>query len=176
MLFLKKKWHSSVNALLLIFMVMLGLYLFDDNIGLFSTLSAMFGSAETAVRNSDMPQFEWSWQLGLLGGVFFGSFCGALINGSFKLVLVLEDAGGFAGKVFKSVFYSLFSGFLVMLGAIMAGDVLLGQIAGAMEISAASWFFLVFALITAGITALFIERRKQGGSADSGTKDKGAQK
>ena len=90
MLFLKKKWHSSVNALLLIFMVMLGLYLFDDNIGLFSTLSAMFGSAETAVRNSDMPQLEWSWQLGLLGGVFFGSFCGALINGSFKLVLALE--------------------------------------------------------------------------------------
>ena len=46
MLFLKKKWNSSVNALLLIFMVMLGLYLFDDNIGLFSTLSALFGSAE----------------------------------------------------------------------------------------------------------------------------------
>ena len=174
MLFLKKKWHSSVNALLLVFMVMLGLYLFDDNIGLFSTLSAMFGSAEAAVRNAESPGIEWSWQLGLLGGVFFGSFCGALINGSFKLVLALEDAGSFSGKVFKTVFYSLFSGFMVMLGAIMAGDILLGQVAAAMEISAAAWFFLTFALITAGITALFIERR-QSGNAES-KKDKGAEK
>ena len=161
MLFLKKKWHSSVNALLLIFMVMLGLYLFDDNIGLFSTLSAVFGSAENAVRNSDMPQIDWTWQLGLLGGVFFGGFCGALITGSFKIVWGLEDAHGFSGKVFKSIFYSLLSGFLVMLGAIMAGDILFGQLAAAMEISAGAWFFLVFALITAGITALFIERRTQ---------------
>ena len=167
MLFLKKKWNSAVNALLLIFMIMLGLYLFDDNIGLFSTLSAVFGSAENAVRNSDMPQVEWSWQLGLLGGVFFGSFCGALINGSFKIVLAVEDTSSFSGKVFKSSLGSLISGFLVMLGAIMAGDVLFGQVAAAMEISSGAWFFLVFALITAGITALFIERRKSsGGSAD----------
>ena len=173
MLFLKKKWHSSVNALLLVFMIMLGLYLFDDNIGLFSTLSAMFGSAEAAVRNVEAPGIEWSWQLGLLGGVFFGSFCGALINGSFKLVFALEDAVGFSGKVFKTVFYSLISGFLVMLGAIMAGDILLGQVAAAMEISAAAWFFLTFALITGGITALFIERRKSGSES---SKDKGAEK
>ena len=56
MLFLKKKWNSSVNALLLILMVMLGLYLFDDNIGLFATLSTIFGSAENAVRESNVPQ------------------------------------------------------------------------------------------------------------------------
>lgn len=174
MLFLKKKWPAPVNALLIIFMVMLGLYLFDDNIGLFSTLSAVFGSAENAVRNSDMPQMEWSWQLGLLGGVFFGSFCGALINGSFRIIFALEGSSGFSGKVLKSIFYSLLSGFLVMLGAIIAGDVLLGQIAAAMEISSAAWFFLVFALITAGITALFIERRNQG-SADAARKDKGAE-
>lgn len=166
MLFLKKKWHSSVNAVLLVFMIMLGLYLFDDNIGLFTTLTALFDSAENAVRSSDMPQVEWTWQLGLLGGVFFGSFCGSLINGSFKIVWALEDVSGFTGKVFKSIFSSLISGFLVMLGAIMAGDVLLGQLSAAMEHSTAAWFFLVFALITAGITALFIERRKSsGGSA-----------
>lgn len=168
MLFLKKKWHSSVNAILLIVMVMLGLYLFNDNIGLFSTLSTVFGSAENAVRNSDMPQVDWTWQFGVLGGVFFGGFCGALINGSFKIVWALEDAQGFSGKVFKSVFYSLFSGFLVMLGAIMAGDILFGQLAAAMEISAAAWFFLVFALITAGITALFIERRNQTAGSKAG--------
>ena len=122
-----------INAVCLILMIMLGLYLFDDNIGLFSTLSAVFGSAENAVRNSDMPQVEWSWQLGLLGGVFFGSFCGALINGSFKIVLAVEDTSSFSGKVFKSSLGSLISGFLVMLGAIMAGDVLFGQVAAAME-------------------------------------------
>lgn len=171
MLFLKKKWHSSVNALLLIFMIMLGLYLFDDNIGLYSALTALFGSAENAVRSSDMPQVEWSWQLGLLGGIFFGSFCGALINGSFKIVWALEDVSGFADKVFKTIFGSLISGFLVMLGAIMAGDVLLGQIPAAMEHSAAAWFFLVFALITAGITALFIERRNSSGSSAAKSKE-----
>ena len=171
MLFLKKKWSSSVNALLLVFMIMLGLYLFDDNIGLFSTLTALFGSAENAVCAADMPQVKWSWQLGLLGGIFFGSFCGALINGSFKIVWALEDVSGFTGKFFKSVFGSLISGFSVMLGAIMAGDVLLGQVASAMELSAAAWFFLVFSLITAGITALFIERKNSGGSAAAKSKE-----
>ena len=58
MLFLKKKWNSAVNALLLIFMIMLGLYLFDDNIGLFSTLSAVFGSAEMLSEVLICPQ--WS--------------------------------------------------------------------------------------------------------------------
>lgn len=174
MLFLKKKWHSSVNALLLVFMIMLGLYLFDDNIGLFSTLTALFGSAENAIRSADMPLVEWTWQLGLLGGVFFGGFCGSLINGSFKIVWALEDASELMDKVVKSVFSSMISGFLVMLGAIMAGDVLLGQVSAAMEQSAAAWFFLVFALITAGITALFIERRNSSGS--SGGKGKEGEK
>ena len=169
MLFLKKKWHSSVNALLLIFMIMLGLYLFDDNIGLYSALTALFGSAENAVRSSDMPQVEWSWQLGLLGGIFFGSFCGALINGSFKIVWALEDVSGFADKVFKTIFGSLISGFLVMLGAVLSGEAFYGQVTAAVELSAGAWFFLTASLISGGITALFMER-KSGGAA-SGSKE-----
>ena len=42
MKFLKQKWPFWVNSLLLIFMVMLGLYLFDDVIGFTGVFQALF--------------------------------------------------------------------------------------------------------------------------------------
>ena len=159
MSFLKKRFPAWCNGFCLVIMVMLGLYLFDDNPGLFGALSTFFNSANDAVQTADMPQVELSWQLGLLGGIFFGGFCGSLIQGSFKLVFALEDAKGFTGKTIFTVLWSIFAGFLVMLGAVAAGEILFGQLAAAMELSAGAWFFIVTALIAAGITALFVERR-----------------
>jgi len=84
MKFLQKKWPFWVNAMLLMFMVLLGLYLFNDTLGISKVFQALFGYAETAVRQQEVPEIEWSWQIGLLAGVLLGAAGGALIHGSWK--------------------------------------------------------------------------------------------
>lgn len=165
MLFLKKRWYSWVNAVCLVFFVMLGLYLFDENLGFFDAVCSVCESAQDAVEEHHAPHIDWSWHTGLLFGVFFGSFCGALIHGAFKIAWSLEDSRGFFGKTIGTALWGLVSGFLVMLGAIMAGEAFTGQITAAIQHSAGALFFLVTTLISAGITALFIERRKEKDSA-----------
>ena len=169
MKFLKKKWLFGVNAILLIFMVMLGLYLFNDVIGFSGVFQAVFGYAQEAVAEQEMPKVDWDWQICMLGGVFVGALCGALINGSWKIIWAFEEIQGFGAKSVGTACLGIISGFLVMLGAILSGEAFYGQFAAAMELSAGAWFFLAVALISGGITALFLERTgKSGGSKSSG--------
>lgn len=173
--FLKKKWPFAVNALLLSFMVLLGLYLFNDVLGFSAVFSAVFGYAGDAIRDGGMPKVEWSWQIGILCGVFIGALGGSLIHGSWKFAGALEGSKGFFQKAVKSPFVCFATGFLVMFGAILSGEVFFGQLAAAMELSVGAWFFLVTALLSAGVVALFIERQRgkaDGGKAGSGKADK----
>lgn len=167
--FLKKKWPFTVNALLLSFMVLLGLYLFNDVLGFSAVFSAVFGYAGDAIRDGGMPDVEWSWQIGILCGVFIGALGGSLVHGSWKFAGALEGSKGAFQKAVKSPFICFATGFLVMFGAILGGEVFFGQLAAAMELSVGAWFFLVTALLSAGVVALFIERQR--GKADSGKTD-----
>ena len=162
--FLKKKWPFAANAISLVFMVMLGLYLFDDVLGFSGVFQAVFGYAEEAIAEESVPQIEWDWQIGMLLGIFIGSLCGSLIHGSWKFMLAFEDHKGFTGKVLHTPIWGFVAGFLVMLGAILGGEVFYGHFASAMEMAAGSWFFIVLTLISGGVTALFIERRRDGGA------------
>ena len=166
MKFLLAKWPFWVNALALIFMVMLGGYLFNDVIGFSGVFQAFSVYSGDVLYKQDIPLVEWDWQVGMLAGVFIGSVCGALLNKSWKVVPAFEEAGSLASKTFGTPVFGMIAGFLVMFGSIMAGETFYGQVVAAMELSAGAWAFLIVALITAGITALFIERR--GGSAGKG--------
>ena len=168
MKFLRSKWPWGVNALLIVFMVMLGLYLFNDTLGFANVFQAVFNYARTAAAEHEMPEIQWDWQIGMLCGIFVGAFCGALMNGSFKIVLGWEENKGLAGKTIKTVFGGVLSGFLIMLGAIVSGEVFFGQTAAAMELSAGAWIFLIAALAVGGITALFIERSRDNASDGEG--------
>ena len=170
MKFLKKKWLFWINSLLLIFMVLLGLYLFNDVIGFSGVFQAVFGYAQEAVAEQEIPKVDWDWQICMLGGVFVGALCGALINGSWKIIWAFEESQGFSAKSIGTVCWGVVSGFLVMLGAILSGEAFYGQFAAAVELSSGAWFFLAVALISGGITALFLERTgKSGGGKSSGT-------
>lgn len=172
MKFLQVKWPFWVNALLLIFMVILGTYLFNDVIGFSGVFHESAIYTTEMLSKQDVPPVYCDWQLGMLGGVFIGGLCGSLINRSWKLVLAFEDAKGMSGKSLGTAFWGILSGFLVMLGAILGGETFYGQVAAAMEMSAGAWCFLLTTLITAGILALFIERRGSGGkSKDAGKGD-----
>ena len=164
--FLRKKWPFAVNGLLLSFMVLLGLYLFNDVLGFSAVFSAVFGYAGEAIRDGEIPSVEWSWQIGMLCGIFVGALGGSLIHGSWKFAGALEGSSGMFQKVIKSPFVCFITGFLVMFGAILGGEVFFGQMAAAMELSVGAWFFLVTALLSGGVVALFVER--QVGKSDGG--------
>ena len=167
--FLKKNWPFWVNGMLLVFMIMLGLYLFNDTLGFSGVLKVLFGYADTAIRQREVPQVEWAWQLGVLGGDFIGALGGSLIHGSWKLLGAWEECKSFGEKTVKTAGLGLLSGFLVMLGAILGCEAFYGQISAAVELSAGAWFFLVVALTSGGITALFIERSQE--KSSGGRKD-----
>ena len=100
--FLRKKWPCAVNGLLLSFMVLLGLYLFNDVLGFSAVFSAVFGYAGEAIRDGEIPSVEWSWQIGMLCGIFVGALGGSLIHGSWKFAGALEGSSGMFQKVIKS--------------------------------------------------------------------------
>ena len=167
--FLLSKWPWWVDSLVLIVMIMLGLYIFNDAPGFSGVFQAAFGYAKEAVSDGELPAVEWDWQLGMIVGVFVGALGGALINKSWKITLGFEEAKGLAGKSIVTVVRGFLSGFLVMLGAVLSGEAFYGQVTAAVELSAGAWFFLTASLISGGITALFMER-KSGGAA-SGSKE-----
>ena len=173
--FLKKKWPFAVNGLLLSFMVLLGLYLFNDVLGFSAVFSAVFGYAGDAIRDGGMPEVEWSWQIGMLGGIFVGALGGSLIHGSWKFAGALEGSSGTFQKIVKTPLVCFITGFLVMFGAVLSGEVFFGQLAAAMELSVGAWFFLVTSLLCAGVVALFIERQRGKGDGGKGGKKGDAQ-
>ena len=171
--FLHKKWPFLINAAMLVIMVLLGSYMFNDVLGFSGVLQAIFGYASEAIADREIPQVDWDWQIALLGGVFVGALCGSLIHGSWKIMFAFEDSKCAAGKSLGTAALGVLSGFMVMLGAIISGEAFYGQFAAAVELSAGAWFFLLIALISGGVTALFIERR---GASGSGTKAKDGEK
>ncbi len=160
------KWPFVVNALMLVLLVLLGLYLFDDTLGFagaFGELSVYAGSAVEKGGVPDSPP-PLDWVIGMLGGVFLGGVSGALLNGSWKVALAFEEEKTFGWKLLKTIVFGILSGFLVMLGSLLAGEAFFGQFAAAMELSAGAWLFLIAALASGGVTALFLERRGSGGA------------
>lgn len=170
--FLLSKWPWWVDSLVLIILIMLGLYIFNDAPGFSGVFQAAFGYAQEAVDDGSLPQVEWDWHLGMAAGVFVGALGGALINKSWKFTLGFEEAQGLAGKSVLTILRGMAAGFLVMLGAILSGEAFYGQVAAAVELSAGAWFFLTVSLISGGITALFIERKSASGAGGKGKEDK----
>lgn len=156
------KWKSAVDALIVIALVMLGLYLFDaaaDFTGCFGRLS---GCAEEAVeqKNTEAPLLDWA--MGILFGVVIGGISGGLITRSWRWVFCFEDEPKSGWKWFKTALFGVAAGFLLMLGSLLAGDVPACHVAGAMELSPGSWMFLIITFFSAGATGLFLERVREG--------------
>ncbi len=162
---LTAKWPFVVNAFMLALLVMLGLYLFDDTLGLAKAFNDLSGYAEKAVEKGGVPDSPppLNWLVGILAGVLIGGISGGLLNGSWKFAIAFEEEKQFGWKLLKTAIFGVASGFLIMLGSLLAGEVFFGQFAAAMQLSPGAWLFLITALLCGGVTALFAERRQTGG-------------
>lgn len=167
---LTAKWPFVINAAALIVLVMLGLYLFDAEPCFAGAFQKLSGYAGGAVEKSSMPEQPppLDWTLGIVLGVLIGGVSGGLLNKSWKCVSAFEEETKFGWKLLKTALLGTGSGFLIMLGCLLSGEVFAGQFAGAMELSPGAWMFLIIAFFCAGATAVFLERTREGGGKTGG--------
>ncbi len=165
MKFLSGKWSFYVSAVLMAFVINLSLYLFDSPVGMSNGYLSMSQYCGEVIRDKEInsaPVIDW--QTGFLIGIFVGALITALICGDWKFSLFPGDAGGDAVKAFgMSIIKGIGGGFLVMLGLQLAGDSLFGQWAGAMQMSAGAWIFLISFFVTGSIATILLSRRSAEG-------------
>jgi len=169
------KWKFAVDALIVIALVMLGLYLFDaapDFTGSFGRLAGCAGKA-VEQKGAEVPPLDWT--MGILFGVVIGGLSGGLITRSWRWVFCFEDEPKSNWKWLKTILLGMLAGFCVMLGSLLAGDVPAGHVANAMELSPGAWMFLVIAFFSAGATGLFLERVREGAPKSGKTEKAGGE-
>ena len=164
------KWSFYINGALLAGMIVLCLYLFQDNVGMNDGLIKISEYVEKTVQdtaesesldNIELPPLEW--QTGFLGGIFIGALAASLMSGNWKIRIFQEKESGIISTGLKTVFLGLGGGFLVMLGLQLAGDSFLGQWSGALQLSGGSWIFLLSCFTIACGVSILLENRGGGG-------------
>jgi hypothetical protein len=162
---LSGKWPFYVNGVLIALTVILGLYLFDDSLGMSDGMTVISEFCKESVKEKKLAETPpLDWQTGFLIGIFIGALAAAISSGQWKFRITQGSDGGFFRSFFDTVIYSLGGGFLVMLGLQVGGDTFFGQWAAAMQMSAGSWIFLIAFFATAVLIAIVLERRKEGSS------------
>lgn len=95
------------------------------------------------------------WEVMLVIGVILGSFISSLLSGQFQFVLVPSMwINAFGNTPFLRIIIALIGGFLVGLGARLAGGCTSGHgISGTMQLAVSSWIALICFFIGGVITA-----------------------
>lgn len=153
------KWPFYISGLLLPLLAVLGLYLFDDVLGMSDAAVAFSGYCSEAIEEKaigSLPGLDW--QNGILIGLLIGALAGSLCSGNWKFQFFFDDQKGFGAKFVKTILYSFIGGFLVMLGSQLAGETLFGQYAAAIQLSAGAWIYLVVFFVVALILSLLFEQ------------------
>lgn len=158
------KWPFYVSGPLFAVLLVLSLYLFDDQPGMSDAVTVVgeyMGESVADQSLSRPPQLDW--QLGLLIGIFVGALAAALAGGKYKPEFSAPGGGAFTEKALRTVGLGLAGGFLVMLGVQLAGDTVFGQLSSALQLSGGAWVFLLAMAISGCTLAILLERRGEGG-------------
>lgn len=154
------KWHWLFSGAMLAVLILLGLYLFDAPLGLSDALSAFSVYCRETVETQSLDVWpELNWQNGILLGVFIGAFCSALCTGEWRLKIGFDDASGFSGKTWKTAISGVLGGFLMMVGCLIAGDIVFGMISAAIQLSEGAWIFFG-GMAVSGVVLSILFRRK----------------
>lgn len=164
---LSGKWPFYVNGVLIALTVILGLYFFNDGLGMSDGMTVISEYCRESVQEKKLAEAPpMDWQTGFLFGIFIGALAAAITSGQWKLRVIQESEGGFFHSFFKTVGFGIGGGFLVMLGLQLAGDTFFGQWAAAIQMSAGAWIFLIAFFAVSVLVAILLERRKEGGGKE----------
>jgi len=168
MRFLTVRWPFYVCAAAFTLIFLAQFYLLDRPVMFQQGVSSVAAYSETSIRSrhlDDPPPL--SDASALVVGIVAGGLLGALCDKKCKLKLRPQRTG-----MLHVAFLGLAGGFLVMLGSLIAGDVFLGQVAAAIQLSRGAWLYLGAAFITAGVVAVFAvnsrEQRKKSAAPGDG--------
>ena len=158
------KWSFYINGALIALLIVFCLYLFDDTLGMGDGMVVVSEYCNTAVKDKAInPPPALDWQTGFLCGIFIGALAASIISGKWKIRFMQDSEGdGIAATFVKTIVFGLAGGFLVMLGLQLAGDTFFGQWAAAIQMSSGAWIFLISTFGIATMTAILMERRKEG--------------
>ena len=136
---------------------MLGLFMIDSSLGMgqsFIVVGEYF--AETAVEE-EFGEISLNYSLGLIFGILLGVVVAAVFSGNFKLQLIANYESGITIRAFKTVFYGLIGGFLVMTGIQISGEAIYGQFVSAIQMSVGAWLYIGALLLAGGILAILLD-------------------
>ena len=155
------KWPFYIGGGVIIFAVLLGLYTIDDTLGMGqSFIIAGEYCAETAMEE-EFGSITLNYSLGLIIGIIAGVAFAAIFSGNFKLQLLANYDSGITIRTFKTIFYGIVGGFLVMSGIQIAGESIYGQFISAMQMSVGAWIYLGALLLSGGILAILLDNGGQ---------------
>lgn len=167
-----KEWSFPVCAAGFALLLLLYMYLLDEPISIQNAVSAVADYGEEALEARALPGNPppLNYATGFAIGVLFGGFAGALAAKKFKLSLKMEGR-----SLLKTAVSGVVGGALVMLGGLMVGDIFIGQVACAIQLSGGALFYLGAALLTAMAAGIFMANTANKGE-NSGKDAEGGQK
>ena len=109
-------------------------------------------SADTLMGVISEPQFPMTFDIGIVMGVFAGSFLAALLAGEFKLQSFTQESG---------LSRYIIGGVLMGFGGMLAGGCAVGAgITGGSVMALTAWVALLFMWLAAGATDALIDKPK----------------
>ena len=148
------KWSPWISGVMVAVVYAVGLYLLNDRPGTNEIYSVMADRTQEAMERKSIGLETlppWGWQTAFVAGILLGAFLAAVVGGIWRLHLFPEDQMGKGAAFYTTVgmLQSVFGGFLVMGGLILAGESFLGIWGDCMGLSPLALFFMVLMFVEA---------------------------
>ena len=155
------KWPFYIGGGVLVFAILLGLYLLDDSLGMNQGFAIIGEYCAESAAEEEFGTISLNYSLGLILGIILGVAVAAIFSGNFKFQLIANYDSGITIRTFKTVFYGIIGGFLVMTGIQISGESIYGHFVSAIQMSAGAWIFLAAMLLSGGILAILLDNGGQ---------------
>ncbi len=157
---LTKKWSIWTTGLVIALFMLLSLFILDSPLGLSNTYLVLLGYLEESIKEQQINQLDFNWQIAFLIGIFIGGLITAIFMGKWDFNFFPEErkSKGFIASIGITPVQGIIGGVLVMTGLQLAGDSFLGHWFGAMQLSVGSFIFILTTFAVAIIICVLFNK------------------
>ena len=159
------KWIYSGIALAILNLLVFSIYTTNRPIGASTTFPYIADLLTGITDNSYFSKIETpgQWEFVFLGGSFFAGLIISLIKKDFKIKLIYNNWNKYKGNnSLKRIIWAFIGGFILIIGARMAGGCTSGHIlSGGMQLAASSTIFMVFTFAGLLLTGKFFYKKTE---------------
>lgn len=150
MKFLTANWPFYVCAAVFTAIFLAHMYLIDAPVVMQEGISDVSQYGERAIETKHYQLPPLSLATGFLAGIIAGGLLGAMCSKKVRLQMFSPRTGRA-----MTIPCGIAGGFMIMFGGMIAGDIVLGHIVAAFQLSIGSWIYLGCAFLTAHIILSF---------------------